>query len=61
MKKKIKERKKEEMVEKEEKEKCVLCGAETEYFRSTPIDKRKHYVEGSGQLCEDCDNGMGIE
>jgi len=39
----------------EEIEECVLCGKETEYYRNTPIDKRKHYVEGCGQLCEDCD------
>jgi hypothetical protein len=58
MNKKIKERRKEEMTE---KEKCVLCSKETEYYRNTPIDKRKHYVEGSGQLCDDCGNVMGVE
>jgi len=38
----------------EEKEKCVVCGKETQYFRNTPIDKREHYVEGVGQVCEEC-------
>lgn len=36
------------------KECCVRCGAETEYLISTPIDLRRWYVEGSGQLCEEC-------
>ena len=44
----------EEKEEKEEKEKCVVCGKETQYFRNTPIDKREHYVEGVGQVCEEC-------
>ena len=43
-----------EIEEKEEKEKCVICGVETEYFRSTPINQRRYYVEGCGQLCEGC-------
>jgi len=41
-------------IEEKEKEKCVNCGRETEYLRSTPIDEREYYVEGAGQLCEDC-------
>ena len=40
--------------EKEEKEKCVLCGNETEYLKSTPIDERECYVVGCGQLCGGC-------
>lgn len=50
-----KEKEKEKM---EEKDRCVLCGKETEYLRSTPIDQRKYYVEGCGQLCEDCFDGI---
>lgn len=38
----------------DEKESCVLCGKTTSYLESENIDKRKYYVEGSGQLCEDC-------
>jgi hypothetical protein len=37
-----------------EKEKCVLCGKETEYLKGTPVDQRLHYIEGSGQLCARC-------
>ncbi len=46
---------------KEEIEKCVICHKKTEYLKSTPIDQRKHYVEGCGQVCENCANEMGIE
>ena len=35
-------------------EKCVICGAETPYKISTPIDQREYYVEGSGQICQSC-------
>jgi hypothetical protein len=35
---------------------CVVCGKITPYLRSTHIDTRFFYVEGSGQLCEDCYN-----
>lgn len=30
---------------------CVICGKETPYLRSTHIDYRIGYVEGSGQGC----------
>lgn len=33
---------------------CVSCGKETRYPINTPIDSRRDYVEGAGQLCEDC-------
>jgi hypothetical protein len=39
-----------------EYDKCVICGKETPYLRSTHIDMRYFYVEGSGQTCEDCYN-----
>lgn len=35
-------------------ETCVLCGKETEYDINTPLEVRRWYVEGSGQLCGDC-------
>jgi len=38
----------------EEKELCVICGKETPYVRSTPIDMRYGYVEGAGQCCREC-------
>jgi len=37
-----------------EKDRCVLCGEETEYDKDTHIDCRKYYVEGFGQLCPSC-------
>lgn len=37
-------------------DKCVICGNFTPYLYSTPIDLRKNYVEGGGQLCEPCYN-----
>jgi len=36
------------------KERCIRCGKETEYDVSTPVTVRRWYVEGSGQLCEQC-------
>ena len=35
----------------DEKDKCVICGQETPYLRSTHINHRTGYVEGSGQGC----------
>ena len=35
-------------------DKCVMCGAKTEYTKDTPIDFRNNYVEGAGQMCQDC-------
>jgi len=35
---------------------CVVCGKVTPYLRSTHVDMRYYYIEGSGQLCEDCYN-----
>ena len=36
------------------KDKCVMCGAKTEYDTNTHIDNRKHYIEGAGQMCRGC-------
>ena len=36
------------------RERCVLCGKETDVPVSLPIDRRNCYVEGSGQLCRGC-------
>jgi len=35
-------------------EKCVACGAGTNYSRQDPIDYRYGYVEGVGQFCFKC-------
>lgn len=36
------------------KELCVRCGKETEYDINTPVTVRRYFIEGSGQLCEEC-------
>lgn len=33
---------------------CIRCGKPTPYHPNTPITLRRYYVEGSGQLCEQC-------
>jgi hypothetical protein len=36
------------------KDVCVSCGKETPYDIDTHIDLRHCYIEGAGQLCEEC-------
>ena len=38
----------------QEWERCVVCGAETPFQRSTLVELRTDYVEGTGQLCCRC-------
>ena len=33
---------------------CIRCGKPTPYHPNTPITLRRYFVEGSGQLCEEC-------
>ena len=33
---------------------CVICKDITGYETRRSIKKRKHYIEGCGQLCKDC-------
>ncbi|MBR2842440.1 MAG: hypothetical protein IKF06_04090 [Lachnospiraceae bacterium] len=33
---------------------CIRCGKPTPYHPNTPITLRRYFVEGSGQLCEQC-------
>ena len=40
--------------DKNKKDRCVVCGALTEYTRDTPISERFGYIEGVGQLCRKC-------
>lgn len=40
------------------KDLCVRCGKETVYDQNTPIIDRRWFVEGAGQLCEDCWNKL---
>jgi len=35
-------------------DKCVICGDDSIYDMSKPIDERIGYIEGSGQMCLDC-------
>jgi hypothetical protein len=42
---------KQESENKDTLDKCVICGKETPYLRSTHIDHRIGYVEGGGQGC----------
>ncbi len=35
-------------------EKCALCAKDTGVRVDTPIFMRAHFIEGSGQLCEEC-------
>lgn len=46
-------RKKEQIAELET-EKCILCGVDTGILVDLPVDARRYYVDGVGQLCEDC-------
>lgn len=39
------------------KEKCVMCGEETQYNISDNINLRYGYIEGMGQLCPRCYQG----
>lgn len=36
------------------KEICVVCQEKTDVDFKTPIDQRRHYVEGCGQHCAKC-------
>ena len=37
-----------------EYETCVLCGKSTGILRSASVQSRADYVEGGGQLCQEC-------
>lgn len=38
------------------KDLCISCECETKYSHDTSIEYRDYYIEGAGQLCEDCHN-----
>lgn len=35
-------------------EPCIMCGKETNVLVNIPINARKNYILGCGQLCENC-------
>ena len=41
------------------KDLCVLCGVETKWPAGFTIELRSHYVEGVGQLCDQCSEETG--
>ena len=40
--------------EKDNIDRCVVCGIKTEYTKDTPISERFGYIIGGGQLCRKC-------
>ncbi len=40
---------------------CVACGEMTDVLWDTPIDCRRNYVHGCGQLCEKCGDKLERE
>lgn len=38
----------------DEFDKCIICGGNTPYKKSTHIDSRINYIEGMGQACPMC-------
>lgn len=35
-------------------ERCVLCWELTDVPKDTPVNRRRYYLEGQGQLCAKC-------
>lgn len=38
--------------------KCIRCNKPIPYDINYPVDQRLYYIEGSGQLCEECWNAL---
>ncbi len=43
-----------------ENDKCACCGNDTGIPKDTPIDERRNYIKGCGQLCDKCYVGLYI-
>lgn len=41
------------------KDKCIICGDDSDYDFNAHVDTRLYYVEGAGQLCKFCWDSMG--
>ena len=39
---------------------CIQCGKPTKVLKSTPIDLRKGFIVGCGQLCNDCNRDLEL-
>lgn len=39
---------------KTQKEPCVSCGLNTHINKNTNVDHRMYYIDGAGQLCQEC-------
>ena len=37
-----------------ERDHCYLCHRETPHYKDELIDERYNYIEGAGQLCQEC-------
>ncbi len=44
-----------------EYERCVLCGTYTKVLSRLPVECRREYVYGCGQLCEKCFVNLNVE
>lgn len=42
----------------QEVERCVMCNKPSKYTKDIPIDKRDCYIQGAGQLCDECDKEL---
>ena len=42
------------------KEYCILCGRLTETAKGKSLSEREHYIEGAGQLCRECYQGLYV-
>ncbi len=40
---------------------CIHCGKRTKVLKSTPIELRKGFLAGCGQLCSDCTRMIELE
>jgi hypothetical protein len=42
------------MNQQEKFERCIVCGGKLNIKKIVPIQQRKYYIEGTGQLCRNC-------
>ena len=46
---------------KKEKDLCIICWKETQYYKDTPLAERKNYLETHGQPCDTCAENLRKE